>query len=83
MTEPTPGRAARPAFGDNPDVDIVRIAAASSMRRLGEERDAAMAETRRLRAVLGEIFTCAATGDPALFDDDQLAEWRQRAGLDG
>jgi len=34
-----------------------------------------------LRTILGEIFTCLAAGDPALLDDDQVFEWRERAGL--
>ncbi len=33
-----------------------------------------------LRAVLSEVFTCLDAGDPALLDDDQVAEWRERAG---
>lgn len=35
-----------------------------------------------LRAVLGEIFTCLAAGDPALLDDEQVAEWRERSGME-
>jgi hypothetical protein len=34
-----------------------------------------------LRQVITEMLTCGGTHDPALFDDDQLAEWRERAGL--
>lgn len=35
-----------------------------------------------LRTVLGEMFTCAATGDMALFGEDQLAEWSERSGVE-
>jgi hypothetical protein len=77
---PSPGR---PAFGDNPGVDIVRLAAASSMRRLGEERDAAMAETRRLRELLDEVLSSVSI--LSAYDDtigEQADAWRERAGLE-
>lgn len=35
-----------------------------------------------LRAVLGEIFTCLDAGDPALLDGEQVAEWRERSGME-
>lgn len=35
-----------------------------------------------LRAVLGEVFRCIAAGDPSLLDDEQVAEWRERAGME-
>jgi hypothetical protein len=35
-----------------------------------------------LRQVLTEMLTCAAAGDKTLFDDEQLSEWGERAGLE-
>lgn len=78
--------------GGGPDLDAAHARIAELEARLREtraERDEAkdgfLSERRHvieLRQVLTEVFTCLDAKDIDLFDDDQVDEWRKRAGIE-
>jgi hypothetical protein len=65
----------RPPFGENPDVDIVRIAAATTLQK----RDEIIAD---LRALVAEMCAHWERIGTTREEDELISQWRQRAGLE-